>query len=48
MLIEAVKTSAADLARVWTHFPEEKTNILLSWKKVKENVVSFSGTELYL
>lgn len=46
-LIEAVKTSAADTARVWTSFPEEKANILQSGKKL-EAVVSFSGADFDL
>lgn len=48
MLIEAIKNSATGLTGFWTCFPEEKTNILLSGKEVKENAVSFSGADFYL
>lgn len=41
MLIEAVKTSAANLASVWTCFPDEKTNILLRGKEVKRKCSFF-------
>lgn len=41
MLIEAVKTSAADLASVWTCFPDEKANILLRGKEVKRKCSFF-------